>query len=105
MVRSRCRLSRRRSRRRSTGHSCGALPRAQRVVEWKHLVADDLAGLMALARDEDDVSLTRNANGLGDGFAPPGDLACSGRSGHDRGPYECGILAPGIVVRDDNDVG
>ena len=60
---------------------------------------------MALARDEDDVSLTRNANGLGDGFAPPGDLACSGRSRHDRGPYECGILAPGIVVRDDNDVG
>ena len=54
-----CRPSPRRSRRRSRAGSCRLLPRHGDVVERQHPVADDLALLVALAGEEDDVARAR----------------------------------------------
>ena len=49
--------------------SCGALPRHERVVEGQHAVADDLASLVPLAGDEDDVAGAGDADRFADRFA------------------------------------
>ena len=58
--------------------SSRALPRDQSVVKRKHPVADDLAGLVALAGKQDDIALPRYADCFGDRFAASGDLGCGG---------------------------
>src|SRR6185369_3376638 len=63
----------------STARSRRALPRDQRIVEREHPVADDLAGLVALAGDEHDIARAGDADCLGDRVAPAGDLGLAAR--------------------------
>src|SRR5687768_9192681 len=85
--------------------SCGALPGDGHVVEREHLVADDLALLMALAGEEDDVARARFQDRRRDRLAAAGHLSGAGSALHDAAPDRRRILAPGIVVGDDGEVG
>jgi hypothetical protein len=75
------------------------------VAEWKHLVADDLAGFMTLAGDEQDVAAAQLRDRGADRLAAVADLNRAGRgpqySGTDRGR----LLAARIVVGDDDAIG
>src|SRR5262245_16415818 len=72
------------------------------VRERQDCGADDLAGLMALAGDEQHVAIAEQANAGANGFGTVADLARAGRGGEDLGADGGGLLAPGIVVRDDD---
>ena len=82
---------------RSTARSCRALPRDGDVVEGEHPVADDLALLVALAGEQDDVVRARLGHRRGDRLAAAGHLArararpagCRGGSPPD--PRSCGL--------------
>src|SRR3954454_3553140 len=75
------------------------------IAERQRAVADDLPGLVALARDQEHIArfelLDRNADGVGAVTDLPRPL---GRV-QDRGTYCFGIFAARIVVGDDDAVG
>ena len=83
--------SRQPSRRPSTAGapSCGKLleRRGDRLViaERHHPVADDLAGFMALAGDQQHVAGAQRGDGRADRLAPVADLDGAGRCRHDGG--------------------
>ncbi len=70
-----------------------------------HLAGDDLALLVALARHHQHIALAQHLAGGADGLAAIADLPGAGGGGQDGGADRGGLLAPGIVVGDDGDVG
>src|SRR4029450_13303560 len=89
---------------RSTAHSSGALPSNERVVKGQHSVADNLARLMAFARDKNDIARASDANRFSNRLAAPPDLRCSGSSGHNGGTDRSRIFASRVVVSDNHDI-
>ncbi|MEO0034088.1 MAG: hypothetical protein RLZZ501_111 [Pseudomonadota bacterium] len=76
-----------------------------RVIERQHLIADDLAGLVALAGDHQQVARLQPGNGGADRGAAVGDLDPAQAAGQDRRADPGRILATRIVVGDDDAVG
>ena len=81
------------------------------VVEGPGLAVTGLARLVALPRDQHDVTRPRPCHRVVDGLATVADLdhlrrrAGGGRACHDRGPDGGGFLVAGIVVGDHDQVG
>src|SRR6516164_2686078 len=75
------------------------------IAERHDPVADDLAGFMALAGNQQDVAGLQFSDGPSDRLAPIADLSGAGRCSHDSGADRRGILAAGIVVGDNYAVG
>src|ERR1700746_2271691 len=105
------RSSRSPSLRRSTARarSCGKfLERGSDrfvIAEGHDPVADDLAGFMTLAGDEQDIARPQLGDGAPDCFAPVADLGGARRRRQNRGADRSGIFAAGIIVGDDYTVG
>ena len=68
-------------------------------------VADDLAGLVALAGDAEHVAGLEHGDGAGDRLAAVADLDRVGRGGEDRLADRGRVLGARIVVGDDDHVG
>src|SRR6185369_17419394 len=75
------------------------------VVEWMHGAADDLAALMALAGDDEDVARPKRGDGLEDRIAARADFGRTRTRRHDLAPDCGGVLAARVVVSDDGTVG
>src|SRR5436309_15148910 len=68
------------------------------VAERQHLLADDLASFMALARDQQRVARADLADRRRDRFAPIANLDRAGSGGENRGANRGRIFAARIVV-------
>src|SRR6185437_5352807 len=75
------------------------------VRERHHPVADDLAGFMTFAGDQQHITLYEPGNGGADRFAAVSDLDGALCLGKDRSPDRRGVLAARIVVSDNDAVG
>ena len=75
------------------------------IAERQHLLADDLAGFMALAGDQQHVAAAKLGDRRADRLAAVADLDRARRRLEDRGADRGGILAARIVVGDDDAVG
>jgi hypothetical protein len=49
------------------------------IVEGKNLIANNLTGFVALARDNENIASLQKPNTVGNRFRPVSDLDCSGR--------------------------
>ena len=76
-----------------------------RVVEGEHRLADDLALLVAFARDDQHVAVAQQADGRADRLAPIADLARAGCGREDFTANRSRFLCTRIVVSDDDDIG
>ena len=90
---------------RAFGHRLDRLARDLVIGEGQHLVADDLARLMALAGDAQHVARLQHADGRFDGVAPVADLQRLRGPVHHFGADLRRVFAARIVVGDDDDVG
>ena len=101
------RASRRPSPRPSTAgvRSCDLLLQRRRdrlmIAERQHAVADDLAGFVALARDQQHIAGPSAAIAAADRLAAVADLGRARRCGEDRRADRRRVLAARIVVGDD----
>src|SRR4029077_1212378 len=75
------------------------------IAEGHDPVADDLAGFMTLAGEEQDIAGPQLGDDAPDRFAPVADLDGPRRRRQNRGADRRGILAAGIVVGYDHAVG
>src|SRR4029077_8771032 len=86
----------------STAPSCDELleRRGNRFViaERHNSVADNLAGFMALAGNQQNIAAPQFGDGRADGFAPVADFSGAARCRQDRGADGGGVLAARIVV-------
>ena len=75
------------------------------IAERHHPVADDLAGFMALAGDQQNVARAQRGDRRTDRLAPVADLDGARRRGQDGGADGRGDFAARIVVGDDDAIG
>ena len=75
------------------------------IAEGHDPVADDLAGFMTLAGDQQDIAGPQLADGAADRLAPVANLGGTRRGGKDRGADRRGDFAARIIVGDDHPVG
>ena len=75
------------------------------IAERQYPVADDLAGFVALAGNQQHVARAQFRHRRADRLAAVADLARAGRRGQDRRADRGGIFAARIVVGDDDAVG
>ena len=75
------------------------------IAERHNPVADDLAGFMALAGNEQHISGPEAGDCGTDRFVAIADLDGAGRGGDDCGADRGGVFAARIVVGDDDAVG
>src|SRR5579863_9542402 len=74
------------------------------VREWQRGFADNLAGFMTLAGDEQGVALPEHGDGGADSRTAIADLDRAGRGGEDRRANGGGVFRARIVVGDDDEV-
>src|SRR5690606_5470593 len=80
------------------------LPDLVVIAEGQRDIADDLAGLMALAGHQQYVTCAEHGHARRHGLPPVADLARAGRTAQHLGTYRRRVLAARIVIRDDDDV-
>ena len=72
------------------------------VREWQNAITHNLAGLMTLAGDQQNIARLEICNCLADRVGAVADLGCARRVGENGGANRRGVLAARIVVGDDD---
>src|SRR5438128_2273860 len=74
------------------------------VAERQYLLADDLAGFMALAGDQQHIARAQLGNGRANRVAAVANLYCPRRAAQDGRANGGGLFAARIIVGNDNPV-
>jgi len=75
------------------------------IAEWQYLIANDLAGLVALAGNQQRIARLQRSNRGANGLGAVADLPGIFRRRQNGGANGCRIFAARIVVGDDDAVG